>query len=90
MNRQKDIEIYVVAQDQLSPHINLWDVKVVGNDELLGIIELFENKEWASDGDDAVKFTFTDTTGRNPLEDKGSLNELRDDIAYMINSATLH
>jgi len=72
-------DIHIIAQDQLSLHIQEWDVKTI-NGTLLGVIEEID------DG-----YMYTDTFGYMETFFEGEdLYEVRDWIADSVNKATMN
>lgn len=73
------IAIHLIASDPTNMHIKTWDVRLVANHELLGIVEELDD----------VHYVYTDTFGRQS-EEYETLTETRNSIERELNSSLKH
>lgn len=79
------INVHIVAQEQLSDAIAVWDVLTVEGQELIGVIEKLEGPEGI---DELASYWFTDTFGHQ--EEFDSIYEARDYAEQSINPVTVN
>ena len=77
--------VHIIAQDQLSDGITVWDVRTVEGGEFIGVIEKLEGPEGI---DDLASYWFTDTFGH--AEEFDSIYEARDYAEQSINPVTVN
>ncbi len=77
--------VHIIAQDQPSDDIAVWDVLTVEGQELIGIIEKLEGPEGI---DELASYWFTDTFGHQTEFD--SIYEARDYAERSINPTTVN
>ncbi len=77
--------IHIIAADQTSDNIAVWDVRFVESGEFIGVIEKVEGPEGI---DDLASYWFTDAFGRSAEFD--SKYEARDYAEQSVNPTTVN
>ncbi len=77
--------IHIVAENQTSDNIAVWDVRFVESGEFIGVIEKVEGPEGI---DDLASYWFTDAFGRSAEFD--SIYEARDYAELSVNPTTVN
>ena len=79
------INVHIIAADQTSDDIAVWDVMTVEGQEFIGVIEKLEGPEGI---DDLASYWFTDTFGHS--EEFDSIYEARNYAEQSINPVTVN